>query len=341
MKGLSLLIAVVILTLVTAGCVGMENAQPLSEAQSQPNSVVDEDIKTQVYQQELDMWNALSGQIEVSDLTDNQKFQIETLLNGGDATVGLGKISASADNVVSASWDNTAEPPAIIVAALSTAASNWQSWYSPIIESNAVSKAYVFEQVMHCFNHMSCPYDIAANGAWFQKVISAALNGQGSIYQFEAPGGMRYMFVSNVGVTGGKSAAWAVVLADNGAPVTGYDPSLKDGVSSLNQLTRWTKSMLKRGYTVIDPKDLPSDIKNNWTTSRPPVLRFWWWGIKYQVELGARMAGIAVTDVAKALYAFSSTTLVTPGIIFLVVPDCRPEKTGETVNFVCRQEIET
>jgi hypothetical protein len=166
-------------------------------------------------------------------------------------------------------------------------------------------------------------YALSANGAWFNNIVRGALQGQGVIYELSGNEAVRhqFLFVTRVSANGGTSMPWAVVLAENGAPITGYNTGMRLGVYTEKEATRFLGKLVERGYTQVQPSQLPSTITSVWGKDKnPPVIRYWIWSIAYQVEVYARMAALSVAEAASALLSWAGSSLTTP--LFFIVPDC-------------------
>lgn len=285
------------------------------------------DYSSQIAQEEGEDWGKLKDQIQIQPLTEDDLNKLDAAMKGeDDYSLSQGQLSWDGNGVLNvnpsvATWgigENV-----FVVPSLQLAPSAYQSLYQPFVEYGDATNMYVWEQFMHWTGHMENRYALAANGAWFNQIIQGAIRNEGVIYKLAGTDAVReqYLFVTRISSNGGPSMPWGVILAPNGAPITGYNTGMKGSGFSEKEAARFVEKMLQRGYVKITAEELPEGIRQNWTSNgAPPVLRYWLWSIGYQIEMYARIMTLSISEAAANLLTWAGSTEIVP--IFIIMPDC-------------------
>lgn len=276
-----------------------------------------------IAQEESEDWESLQPQIQIQPWTEEDSAQMSQALNGNGYSVGQGKLAWDGGIIAENRTEviGTGEP-AFWVPVMQMAPSTWATLYDPFIVNGDASLAYQWDKYFHWTNHLSNRYALSANGAWVNSIIRGAMTGNGQVYYF--PGNQdlqaQYLFVSKVSANGAQAARWSAILAENGAPVTTFNAGMKDGAYSEHEVERYINRMLVRGYTQVDPSQLPKEIRNVWGGDKnPPIIRYFLWSLKYQVEVTARIYALSIADSAAALGTWAKSVLPIP--YFILIPD--------------------
>lgn len=277
----------------------------------------DESLKGDQYEAEIHQ--IFDQQIAVSELSPEQRATVDELIQTGeefeiptievavDEELGF-NLSAFASQAVFYA-PAVAMDPAIV--------RNMTAGMTPLIKNGQMVFDYAFFTVNHWPNHLSPQfglpyYNIGAYGEFARKVVAASND------VFFHAGQNRFMFLGQGARVGAESALRpVVVLIDaSGAPVSAYDYGLRHSVASLTEESKFVTRMTARGWVRIGLDQVPETIRKAWLEgSRPSNIRLVWWGLAYQIELHARMAGISLLQAAGTY----GSTMVNP-MLFIVAP---------------------
>ena len=333
MRSFFLLIIIVALIALT-GC-----GPALAENTITTNS--NQSFEDQISQLEFEDWNKISPQIQIDTLDAEDIKNIQASLDG-ERPFGIneGEISWDGEKLdVNPNATSIGEDALLfVVPTIQIAPQGLTSLYQAFVKNPETNRLLIWETLFHWTNHMENRYALSANGAWLNTIIRGAINGEGLIYEFPGAGGLQrqFLFVTKISANGGSSYPWAVILAENGAPVTGFNTAIRHEKLNPTEAANFLGKMINRGYVKISAESLPREITNNWgSTKAPPVIRYIVWALAYQVEVYARVAALSVAQAATELMSWVGNSLVTP--LFFVVPDCEIY----VVPGICETIIET
>jgi len=329
---------IIFASMILAGCTSTSPME--SDLTSIPEGFTDPKDPNQelVMKNELEDWALFSPQIVVEKMSEED---ISNITNVG-GSIGIGEVDVTNGNIyVNSDISSFGDGKTMFtVPLIHFSASNWSNFYAPF-EYAGATKVYVWDSLFHWTGHMPNRYALGANGAWIHTIINSAINGKGAMYVIQATEGTQtqYLFVSRIGPVGGTTQPWGVFLAENGAPITGYPTGMKNGVFTEKEANRFLSQMFARGYTPISLEQLPSAVKNNWAgRNPPPIYRYVWWSLAYQLELLARMASISISEAAITLSTWVSTSTTDFLPMFILVPNCEEESEDPYFFFWCGPE---
>lgn len=282
--------------------------------------VAELDYEAEVLSMEAEQWSVLSNQIVVQPLSDQDRTAINAMLAGGE-NVGLGSLSA--DPYGNVQLSSIGDPGTILIPMAQLTPADLNAFYTSL----SVAKPYadsMWFSLFHWTNHMANPYALSANSAWVAQIVRGGLTGFGDVYYFAGGGGMQdqYLFLTRVVEASGQARVWGTFLAaENGAVVTSYNPGMQHGTYSAKELARFMSRMVGRGYTRVDPSQVPQHIKDSWGGNAPSIWRHLYWTLGYQLRAAAAAAQVTIPAAIEAALIWTSTTITDFIPLLFVVPE--------------------
>ena len=242
-------------------------------------------------------WENYAWQLQIQPLTDSDRENIARFLNGGE---NFGYATTGIDDAGQMSVLSAPDVASIAIPVAQIAAGDLDGLIN-IIKSMEAYVAQMWYPVAHWTSHLLNPYDLWSNLLWVSQIVKGGLSGFGVVLYF--PGNEtyqeQYVFITRLAELSGQGRLWmANISPKNGAIITTFNIGLRNGVYTEKEAARYFAKLLQRGYSIVEPGNIPESITRVWGKDVPSAIKALYWGAEHQLRTAVERAGQS-WDVAK------------------------------------------